>query len=429
LPLPINRDLLYRAAFWLAFASAATILISITASQTLLALSLGVLLASRHGLRLPRMWLPLALFLFGTLLALVFSPNPQHGLPQVKKMFVFSMLLVVFSTFRELRTARRLFLLWGGIGTVVACIGLAQFAVNLYAAHAQHRPLYMAYMLGRFSGSMSLPITFAGQDMIVLLTLLAFLLFARGVPKRLLWVGSVAAAVIALVLLANGTRTVWLGAAAGGIWLLWRWSRWMAAAGPTAILLLVWLIPGPVHDRFRSIFQPEKNTDSNEFRLICIRTGVRMIEAHPLMGIGLDETKYHFLDYLPPDTRRPLPPGFYQHLHNFYLQYAAERGIPTLLMMIWLLLLIIYHFYRALQKLPAGPGDARFLLHAGIATVIGVMVSGLFEVNLGDSEVLTVFLVVVACGYLAATPASAPRQLPVQNSTDAIGAFEDGSRG
>jgi hypothetical protein len=29
------------------------------------------------------------------------------------------------------------------------------------------------------------------------------------------------------------------------------------------------------------------------------------------------------------------------------------------------------------------------------------MVSGVFEVNLGDSEVLTVFLVVVACGYLA----------------------------
>src|SRR5437868_9943445 len=91
------REQLYRAAFYLAFASALTILISITASQTLLGLSLASLMASRHNLRLPRIWLPLALFLAGTLLSLITSPEPAHGLPQVKKMFVFSMLLVVFS--------------------------------------------------------------------------------------------------------------------------------------------------------------------------------------------------------------------------------------------------------------------------------------------------------------------------------------------
>jgi hypothetical protein len=34
-------------------------------------------------LRLPRIWIPLALFLAGTLLSLVFSPSPMHGLPQV----------------------------------------------------------------------------------------------------------------------------------------------------------------------------------------------------------------------------------------------------------------------------------------------------------------------------------------------------------
>ena len=126
-----------------------------------------------------------------------------------------------------------------------------------------------------------------------------------------------------------------------------------------------------------------------------------MIAAHPLLGIGPDETKYHFLDYLPPDTPKPLPPGFYQHLHNFYLQFAAERGIPTMLMMLWMLAMIVYDFFHALQRLPPGQSDERFLLNGGIATVIGIMLSGLFEVNLGDSEVLTVFLVVVACGYVA----------------------------
>jgi hypothetical protein len=53
------------------------------------------------------------------------------------------------------------------------------------------------------------------------------------------------------------------------------------------------------------------------------------------------------------------------------------------------------------------------MLHAGIATVIAIMVSGLFEVNLGDTEVLTIFLVVVACGYLAVPTTRATPELNV----------------
>ena len=46
--------------------------------------------------------------------------------------------------------------------------------------------------------------------------------------------------------------------------------------------------------------------------------------------------------------------------------------------------------------------DRRFLLQAGIATVIGTMVEGVAEKNLGDTEVLTMFLVIMCLGYLAA---------------------------
>lgn len=403
----VSREHLYRVSSYAAFASAIAILMSITVSQILLGISLAMLLASRAKLRLPHIWLPLAFFLGGTLLSLVLSPEPAHGLPQIKKMFVFSTLLVVFSTIRDLRTVRRLFLTWGVIGSLVACFGVIHFALSLYHAHVEHLALYDFYMHNRFTGFMSHPMTFAGQDMVVLLALMAFLFFAPGLRTGMFWMGTGCAALLGAALLINGSRTVWLGVAVAGAWLLWRWKRWVAATAPASIVLLIWLVPGPVHDRFRSIFHPTKDVDSNEFRLICFRTGARMIEAHPWTGIGLDETKYHFLDYLPPDTRQPRPPGFYQHLHNFYLQYAAERGIPTLAMMIWLLLLIVCDFYRAVRHLLTGRSNERFLLHAGIATVIGIMVSGMFEVNLGDSEVLTVFLVVVASGYIAVPTAEA----------------------
>jgi putative inorganic carbon (hco3(-)) transporter len=408
----IAREHLYQVSYCAAFAAAVTILTSITASQILLGISLAALLASGARLRLPPFWLPLALFLAGTLLSMALSPEPLHGLPQVKKMFVFSMLLVVFSTIRDLPTVRRIFLIWGAIGALVACAGLVHFGISLYRAHAQHQPLYEFYMLNRFTGLMSHPMTFAGQDMVVLLGMAALLLFAPGIGRAGFWIGSGCVALLGGALLINGTRTVWLGVAVAGTWLLWRRNRWIAVAGPVALGLLIWLVPGPVHDRFVSILKPRKDLDSNEFRVICIRTGVRMIEAHPFTGIGLDETKYHFLDYLPPDARQHRPPGFYQHLHNVYLQYAAERGIPTLAMMLWLLWMVVRDFSRALGRLPPGRSNQRFLLHAGIATVIGIMVSGMFEVNLGDSEVLTVFLVVVTCGYLAVPAKAVVRMFP-----------------
>ena len=407
----MNRQALFRASGYLTLGSAVTILISITASQILLGLALGTLLASRLSLRLPRIWIPLAFFLGGTFLSLVFSPSPTHGLPQVKKMYVFFTLLVVFSTITELKTVRRLVLIWSGIAGLVAIFGLVEVSARLYQIHLQHGDVYEYYVAHRFTGFMSHVMTFSGEDMVVLLMLASFLFFARDIPKLLLITGAVCAILLGGILLAAGARTMWLGVGAAGLWLLRSWKPWTAVAGPITILLFFWLVPGPVHDRFLSLARPRKDLDSNEFRIICIRTGERMIEAHPWLGIGLDETKYHFLDYLPPDTRRPLPPGFYQHLHDIYLQYAAERGVPTLLVFLWLLGMILFDCYRAVRKLPEGRSDRRFVLHGGIASVIGLMVAGLFEANLADSEVLTMFLVVVACAYTAVEK-SVPAAIP-----------------
>jgi len=50
---------------------------------------------------LPAIKWPLALFLFGTLLAWVFSGHLAAGMPQIKKIYVFAELLVVFSSLRN----------------------------------------------------------------------------------------------------------------------------------------------------------------------------------------------------------------------------------------------------------------------------------------------------------------------------------------
>jgi O-antigen ligase len=129
-----------------------------------------------------------------------------------------------------------------------------------------------------------------------------------------------------------------------------------------------------------------------------------MIKAHPMLGVGPEEIRKPsvFYAYLPADIPRPLPDGDYQHLHSIYIHYAAECGLPAALFLTAALVLAILDFRRALGTLPPGRSDRRFLLQAGVASVIGTMVSGLAEKNLGDTEVLTMFLAIICLGYLAA---------------------------
>ena len=198
------------------------------------------------------------------------------------------------------------------------------------------------------------------------------------------------------------TRTIiFVATPAGLLYLLWMWNRKLVAAVPVVLALAIAVGPSSVRARFVSIFQPRSEVDSNTHRIICWRTGVEMIKAHPLLGLGPEMVNKRFMDYVPQDIPRPLPVGWYGHLHNIYLQYAAERGIPVMLIMMWMIGKMLLDYWRALAKAPPGRGDARFLLHGSIAVIIATLAAGLFEYNLGDSEVLSLFLAVVACGYKA----------------------------
>src|SRR5665811_122727 len=104
---------LLRLAGWLTFGAAASIMFSIAASQMLMGAALAALLFSGQPVRLPPIKLPLGIFLVLTLVAWVASPDPwSEGYPPIRKFWVFSILLLVYSTLRSLSRIRWLFLTW-----------------------------------------------------------------------------------------------------------------------------------------------------------------------------------------------------------------------------------------------------------------------------------------------------------------------------
>jgi O-antigen ligase len=394
-----SESVLSRAALWLTFGAAASIVFSIAVFNILMGLALAALLFSGEKLRLPRIKLPLGVFMALTLVAWIFSPDPWgDGYPQIRKFWVFLILLLVFSTLRQLGTIRWLFLCWAGLASISALRGFVQFAGKMQQAHQSGVDFYDYYVSERITGFSSHWNTFSAQEMFALVMLTALLLFGGRVAKRWVWIGC--GVLIAIALYLGETRAVWIATVLAALYLLWYWKRWLVALAPVAALLLFLISPDAMRQRIISLVYA-KQVDSNTFRIIAWNAGVQMIEKHPLLGLGPEGPKYHFQEYVPPEVWESRPPGFYEHLHNVYLQYGAERGIPTLLVFLWLLGQIIVDFWRGLKLLPPGPGNRRFLLHGGIAMVIAMMAEGIAEVNFGDSEPLSMFLIVVACGYVA----------------------------
>jgi putative inorganic carbon (HCO3(-)) transporter len=206
---------------------------------------------------------------------------------------------------------------------------------------------------------------------------------------------------MATALLLSDTRSVWIATFVALVYLAWSYRKVSVLAVPVLAVAVYWIAPHTIQERVTSIVEPHGTVDSNDFRMVVWRTGLRMIAAHPWLGLGPEVVHKDFSRWVPPDIPRPLPDGYYGHLHSIYIHYAAERGIPTMLALMWMLGMILYDCGRALGRLAKGRGDARFVLTAAIACVIAILIEGFFELNLGDSEVLTMFLVMTACAYVA----------------------------
>ena len=387
-----------RLPYYLTWAAVAAVPCSITAMNwALAAATLALLLYCRHdfaGLRFPPLRVPLAAFFVSTVLSMLLSGHILGGFEGIRKFYLFLMLLLVVSTVRTAADARHL--VWGlaAATTLSAAWSLVQFARKYQAARAAGDDFRLTYTAGeRITGFVSHWMTLSGIEMIVLLLIAALVLF-NGARGR--WILALCAAVIAVSLAAGYTRSMWMGTALGAVYQLWhRHRRWLIALPLVAVLLLA-LNPAGVGERIVSIWRPTGEIDSNQFRVICRRTALEMIRAHPWLGLGPGQVRPRFLEFVPADIRRPLPAGAYIHMHNTYLQFAAERGLPALAALLWLLGKILLDLQRAARRNPAA-----WEPKAAIAATIAVLAAGWYEHNLGNGQVLPLFLAAAGLGYAA----------------------------
>jgi putative inorganic carbon (HCO3(-)) transporter len=399
----LTPDPFRRLSYYLTFAAVVASLCSNRACNLLIGAAFAALLFGHlrfgQALRFPPVKLPLALFFMATVIADALSGHALEGWPGIRKFYLCLMLLLVASTFRTLREVRALVIALTAAMSLSAVWSLYQFWTKVERARAAHQDFRSYYTPARITGFMSHWMTLSGQEMMVILMLLSLLLFA-GCQRYRPWLLA-GTGVLLLSLLLGYTRSMWMGAALGGMYLIWFRNRWLLLLAPAPILLLLWLNPAGLGDRLRSTVQPQGDLDSNLFRMVCRRAGWEMIKAHPWLGLGPEQVKAQFKNYIPPDVPRPLPTGAYIHLHNVYLQYAAERGVPALLAFLWWLGKMFCDFLRSLRSLATGDTERLWILQGCVAVMLATLSAAMYEHNLGDGEVLTLFLTICACGYRA----------------------------
>ncbi len=387
---------LRRAGFVLVAISLATTPVSLFAAQTGLyaAVVLWLIVTARDGRwrDVPPFMLPLVVYAAWTLVSAAASIDPVASFADTKQLLLFLMVPVVATFARGTRATR---VVDGiiAVGSAAALYGIVQYSLLGYNT-----------LENRATGPLGHWMTFSGVLMLITGAALARLLYAG---REWIWPAiAVPALVVALFYTYTRNAMVGLVAAIGVLMAEKNWRLLLAL--PVLGLVFLVIAPSAIISRVESI--GNLNDATNRDRVAMLRSGLRMVQDHPLTGVGPDMVKVVYPQYR--DATYAVN-AINPHLHNVPMQIAAERGLPALAIWLWFVAIASRDLWRQLRN-----GEHRAVAGAGVAAMVAMLVAGLFEYNFGDSEFLMLFLGLITLPSAAARPepAEAARNRSVASS-------------
>ncbi|HYJ47408.1 MAG TPA: O-antigen ligase family protein [Pyrinomonadaceae bacterium] len=147
-----------------------------------------------------------------------------------------------------------------------------------------------------------------------------------------------------------------------------------------------------VLQRQRQVGFYDQNDQSITWRETVWREGFQLLVSQPrhlLVGVGMDSiTNKRLRDQWGLFDNGRLPVG---HMHSTPLQFALERGVPTLL--VWILLVAIYAgmLWRLARGGLVDGWVERGIVLGALGGLTGFVASGMVHYNFGDSEVVMIF--------------------------------------
>jgi O-antigen ligase len=352
--------------------------ISISATEGFLALAIifliVLLIQKRRHLTFPAFFWPLLVYAGLSLISSILSVNPEMSLMDSRELLLFLIVPLVYTAVSKKKD----------LDLVVWAILVSALASSLYSLYYY---FFLAYPGERVKGFMGHYMTQAGLLLLFGSLALGMVFFGRG-KVRILWGAALGLAAAALVM--TLTRSGWIGLAVGLCLILLLWKPKTLILVPLLAGLVFVVSPQTVKKRALSIFS--LRGASNRERVQYFNAGIKIIKDFSLFGTGPDTVDMVFQNPkygLGEMAKRNV------HLHNNFLQIAAERGIVALAA--WSVF-IVWAFAQLLKLVTnkANPKSLPDPLAAGgLAALAAFVVAGLFEYNFGDSEVVTLLLLIL----------------------------------
>lgn len=352
-------------------------------------------------LKVPRFFAWVVAFVAASVISVVFSSDFATSLPSLSKHIRFLWILMIF-TYLGRRQAEHILKALFVVMGISAAYGILQYFW-----------LREVDLLHRIQGFMGHWMTFSGQLMLCSVALGGYLLY-RLTPEpteaveapsetvslkpvsRVLpfWVGTLLWLIMSFALVLTQTRNSWLGTLAGLFLLLWVYGKKWMVPGMILVVVLFLISPEALQQRLYSGFDP--NDTTTQVRLELLRTGRNIIADHPWIGLGPRMVPRLYQNYNESDE---FPGWIYQHLHNNFMQIAAEMGLITLALWMALWIRLLWDF-ASFARRPASDGFSTYSAISSIAVLSAFLTAGLLEYNFGDSEILILLLFFMTVPYV-----------------------------
>jgi O-antigen ligase len=203
--------------------------------------------------------------------------------------------------------------------------------------------------------------------------------------NRYFRIAIVAAAILTMGLVFTAMRTVIVAFAIGACVVAWRSLRGGYKVAFTFAVFFVLAFGAVVVSQTRARDALSLNDPSSSLRLQVARAGLSRIPVHPVFGHGMDAMKRHWNEW-------GFPGKDMLHLHSTPLQLAFDRGLPMLVLWLWLLFAFVKRI-TADERTASDLSDTNTygILLGGIGGLFGFLASSLVNYNYGDSEAVMLF--------------------------------------
>ena len=313
--------------------------------------------------QMPEFYKYFLLYILFSFIATLFSIDRLNSLKDNKEFFIF-LLIPIFLL--VINSRKRLdYSLFAVMASTVVSSLIGVIITLKEGASLDHR----------LQGLTSHWMTYSGLLMLVFIFFFVFLFYQKRMKLKV--VISVLLLFILASILLSLTRAMWVGIFVSlGLFIIYYKPKILYLAVP-ALLILILVLPGSVKSRIVSIF--DMNNATNRDRLYMVTVGMNIFKDNPLTGVGPDNIKKIYDRYKPAEAELSNP-----HLHNNFLNVLAERGILALLSLIAAFTVIII---QLIKKIKTGIGLEKTISVGVLFVFTGFLVAGMFEYNLGDSEI------------------------------------------